>query len=92
MGIADYLSRHPSENNSKIHNIKPEEMWNNWCTVTERTCNKFVSENQPKISAENQPEEAHSALNNQLHRRKDKASESGMASMSGLASKSDRIS
>ena len=26
MGIADYLSRHPSENASNIHKIKAEEM------------------------------------------------------------------
>ena len=86
MGIGDYLSCHPSENNSNIHKIQAVEMWNNWYTVDEITVNQFVSDHLPKIGAEKQPIAAHSAMNNQLHGRKDVASESGMESMSGLAS------
>ena len=85
MGIADYLSRHPSENNNNIHKIKAEELWNNWFTVNEITCNKLVSENQQKHNAETQPLADHSEKNNQSHNRKDMASENGMTSESVMA-------
>ena len=35
MGMADYLSRHPSETNSNDSKIKDEELWHNWFTVNE---------------------------------------------------------
>ena len=37
MGMADNLSRHPSENNSKEQKIKAETLWNNWYIVNEKT-------------------------------------------------------
>ena len=33
MGIADYLSRHPSENYSNENEINAEELGNSWFTV-----------------------------------------------------------
>ena len=86
MRTANYLTRYPSENNNNIHKIEAEETWNNWFTVNEITCNKFVSENQQKPIAETQPIAEHSEKNNQSHSRKDMASENGMASESGMAS------
>ena len=43
LGMADYLSRHPSPNNNNEQKIKAE-LWNNWFTVNEITECKIVSE------------------------------------------------
>ena len=37
MGMADYLSRHPSESKGNDNKIKAEELWHNWFTVNEIT-------------------------------------------------------
>ena len=41
LGMADYLSRHPSASNI-IEQLKAEELWNNWFTVNEIDVNKPV--------------------------------------------------
>ena len=55
IGMADYLSRHPSEFNSNQNKIKAEEQWNDWFTVSEITKTKFVSEMQSLQNKLEQP-------------------------------------
>ena len=56
MGMADYLSRHPSETNSNDNKIKAGELWKSWFTVNETTkSDKIVSENQKSKVKQNQP-------------------------------------
>ena len=55
MGMADYLSRHPSDNNSNINKIKAEELWNNWFTLNAITQNELVSANQKSQIRSNHP-------------------------------------
>ena len=58
MGIADYLSRHPSENHSNENKIKAEELGNCWFTVNGIIRNdKSVSAttNQKSSTNQNQP-------------------------------------
>ena len=59
MGMADYLSRHPSDSNSNENKIKAEELWHNWFTVNRiRKTDKFVSEMQKPHQKQNQPKGA----------------------------------
>ena len=44
MGIAEYLARHPSENDGFENKIKPEELWNSWFTINGITRNQLASE------------------------------------------------
>ena len=54
IGMADYLSRHPSPSNQNIQ-IKAEELWNNWFTVNKIDCKNFVLNEQKRREAEIQP-------------------------------------
>ena len=66
-GMADYLSRHPSESNSNEQKIKAEELWNNWCTVNEITRNDvFDLANQKSQANNNRPTRAKLARTNKL--------------------------
>ena len=54
MGMANYLSRHPSESNSNKQKTK-EELWNTWFTVNELTRNnETVSAYQKSQASSNQ--------------------------------------
>ena len=55
MGMAVYISRHPSPSNSNELKIKAEEFWNNWLTKNELTIWKTVSEKLPQQSIPEQP-------------------------------------
>ena len=61
MGMADCLSRHPSESNCNEGNIKAEEVWRNWYTVNKITRNEclirndFVSANHKEQNIPGQP-------------------------------------
>ena len=55
MGMADYLSRHPSQSISNEQKIKAEELWNNGFTVNEITKCKIVSEEPSQQNTTAQP-------------------------------------
>ena len=54
IGMADYLSRHPSLSN-KINQIKAEELWDDWFTVNNIDKKKPVLDEQNRQRKENQP-------------------------------------
>ena len=54
LGIADYVTRHPSPSNN-INQMKAEELCNIWFTVHERKCEKIVLGERKKRRTENQP-------------------------------------
>ena len=55
MGIADYLSQHPSENHCNENKIKAEELGNSWFTVNGIIRNdKSVSATTNRKSSTNQ--------------------------------------
>ena len=77
MGIADYLSRHPSENKSDEYKVKVEELCTDWFTVNEVTkTNEVVSEKQQPQATLNQPIRAKLANENKLRGSEEAASES----------------
>ena len=56
MGMADYLSRHPSESNNNKNKIEAEELWHNWFTVNQiMKTDNIVSEVQKPQQKQNQP-------------------------------------
>ena len=66
MGMADYLSRHPSPNNNNEHKIKAEELWNNWFTGNEITKCKLVSEKPSQQDTTQQPIKSKLASENEM--------------------------
>ena len=82
MGIADYLSRHPSENHSNEKKIKAEELGNSWFTVNGIIRNdKSVSATtrQKSSTNQNQPigEQLASEGKTQFERKVSKCDQSG---------------
>ena len=57
MGMADYLSRHPSESNNNENKIKAEELWHNWLLTVNQIMktDNIVSEIQRPQQKQNQP-------------------------------------
>ena len=72
MGMADCLSRYPSENSSFEQKIKAEELSNSWFTVNEITNRNSIvlaTANQNTHIAENQPIEAKVTRSSELQLR-----------------------